>query len=276
MVVREETVDTRFTELVGALENASARDVIEAAVESFGDRVALCTSFQAEGMVILDIASRLPSQPRVFTIDTGRLPQETYEPDRRGARQVRRGGRRPPPRQRGSHPVCRRAWRQPVLPQRCAAACLLRDSQGQPSQSRSGRVRRLDHWPAAHPEQDPGRCGEGRARPGPRRHVEAQPACRLGLREGVAVHPRQRRPPTTACTTRGIPASGARHAPVPIEPGEDLRAGRWWWENGFPSECGIHLDPAQAPRMAEETTAENLSSRLTGRAILEDTRVALR
>ena len=78
MVVQDRVVDTRFTELVGALENASARDVIEAAVESFGDRVALCTSFQAEGMVILDIASRLPSQPRVFTIDTGRLPQETY------------------------------------------------------------------------------------------------------------------------------------------------------------------------------------------------------
>ena len=79
MVVKDEVVDTRFIELAGTLENASAREVIARAVEAFGDRVALCTSFQAEGMVILDIASKLQPRMPVFTVDTGRLPQETYD-----------------------------------------------------------------------------------------------------------------------------------------------------------------------------------------------------
>jgi phosphoadenosine phosphosulfate reductase len=28
-----------------------------------------------------------------------------------------------------------------------------------------------------------------------------------------------------------------------IEPNEDPRSGRWWWETGTPKECGLHLDP---------------------------------
>ncbi|MCI0454789.1 MAG: phosphoadenylyl-sulfate reductase, partial [Candidatus Dadabacteria bacterium] len=26
-----------------------------------------------------------------------------------------------------------------------------------------------------------------------------------------------------------------------IKPGEDLRAGRWWWENDPQKECGLHV-----------------------------------
>jgi phosphoadenosine phosphosulfate reductase len=28
-----------------------------------------------------------------------------------------------------------------------------------------------------------------------------------------------------------------------VEPGEDERAGRWWWEQDSERECGIHFDP---------------------------------
>lgn len=79
MVVQERVSSIRFQELADDLKSASAQDVIARAIESFGDRVALSTSFQVEGMVILDMASRLRSGVRVFTIDTGRLPQETYD-----------------------------------------------------------------------------------------------------------------------------------------------------------------------------------------------------
>jgi phosphoadenosine phosphosulfate reductase len=26
-------------------------------------------------------------------------------------------------------------------------------------------------------------------------------------------------------------------------PGEDLRAGRWWWEEAGQKECGLHITP---------------------------------
>ena len=36
------------------------------------------TSFQSEGMVLIDMASRITSDFRVITLDTGRLPEETH------------------------------------------------------------------------------------------------------------------------------------------------------------------------------------------------------
>jgi 3'-phosphoadenosine 5'-phosphosulfate sulfotransferase (PAPS reductase)/FAD synthetase len=59
--------------------SAPAETVIAWALEQWGSRIAVCTSLQAEGMVILDMAWRMDPQVRVFTVDTGRLPQETYE-----------------------------------------------------------------------------------------------------------------------------------------------------------------------------------------------------
>src|SRR5438105_12355342 len=56
------------------------QEVIEWALNTFSrGRVAICTSFQSDGMAILDMAWRIRPDVRVFTVDTGRLPQETYE-----------------------------------------------------------------------------------------------------------------------------------------------------------------------------------------------------
>src|ERR1051325_5421750 len=56
------------------------QEVIGWALETFArERVAICTSFQTDGMAILDMAWRIRPDVRVFTVDTGRLPQETYD-----------------------------------------------------------------------------------------------------------------------------------------------------------------------------------------------------
>ena len=39
----------------------------------------MVTSFQAEGMVVLDLARQIDPGAKVLTLDTGRLPEETYE-----------------------------------------------------------------------------------------------------------------------------------------------------------------------------------------------------
>ena len=48
------------------------------AMKEFGDRFAVVTSFQKEGMVLVDMAIRLNPKARILTIDTGRMPEETY------------------------------------------------------------------------------------------------------------------------------------------------------------------------------------------------------
>lgn len=39
---------------------------------------------------------------------------------------------------------------------------------------------------------------------------------------------------------RGFPSIGCEPCTRAIEPGEDVRAGRWWWENDLHKECGLH------------------------------------
>lgn len=59
-------------------ESAGAEEILRWGIEQFGDRLAICTAFQASGMVILDMAARINPGVKVFTIDTGRLPEETH------------------------------------------------------------------------------------------------------------------------------------------------------------------------------------------------------
>jgi phosphoadenosine phosphosulfate reductase len=39
---------------------------------------------------------------------------------------------------------------------------------------------------------------------------------------------------------RGFPSIGCEPCTRAIEPGEEIRAGRWWWENELHKECGLH------------------------------------
>ena len=39
---------------------------------------------------------------------------------------------------------------------------------------------------------------------------------------------------------KGYPSIGCEPCTRAIKPGEDLRAGRWWWEQADQKECGLH------------------------------------
>jgi len=60
------------------LESAAPEAVLSWAYESF-PRVAIVASFQAESSVLIDMAARIRPDVHVVTLDTGRLPQETYD-----------------------------------------------------------------------------------------------------------------------------------------------------------------------------------------------------
>jgi len=47
--------------------------------------------------------------------------------------------------------------------------------------------------------------------------------------------------PYNALHDRGYPSIGCEPCTRAIQPGEDVRAGRWWWENPESKECGLHL-----------------------------------
>lgn len=49
--------------------------------------------------------------------------------------------------------------------------------------------------------------------------------------------------PYNALHDRGYPSIGCEPCTRAIKPGEDVRAGRWWWENADSKECGLHIKP---------------------------------
>jgi phosphoadenosine phosphosulfate reductase len=49
--------------------------------------------------------------------------------------------------------------------------------------------------------------------------------------------------PVNALHARDFPSIGCQPCTRAIRPGEDIRAGRWWWENEDGKECGLHNRP---------------------------------
>lgn len=64
--------------------------------------------------------------------------------------------------------------------------------------------------------------------------------------EDVWGYIRDRRVPYNPLHDRGYPSIGCAPCTRAIEPGEDLRAGRWWWERPDRRECGLHRRPGAA------------------------------
>lgn len=57
--------------------------------------------------------------------------------------------------------------------------------------------------------------------------------------------------PVNALHAKGFPSIGCQPCTRAIKPGEDIRAGRWWWENENGKECGLHTqsdDPGFEPK----------------------------
>ncbi len=62
------------------LEGSTPQEILEWAVGEFGDGLTLSVSFGgAEGMVLLDMLSKIPNETWVFSLDTGFLFDETVE-----------------------------------------------------------------------------------------------------------------------------------------------------------------------------------------------------
>ncbi len=52
--------------------------------------------------------------------------------------------------------------------------------------------------------------------------------------------------PYHALHDRGFPSIGCAPCTRAVQPGEDLRAGRWWWERPESKECGLHVKGPRA------------------------------
>jgi phosphoadenosine phosphosulfate reductase len=59
--------------------------------------------------------------------------------------------------------------------------------------------------------------------------------------EEVWNYAKQYNVPVNALHAQGYPSLGCSPCTRAIQPGEDIRAGRWWWESAEHKECGLHV-----------------------------------
>jgi phosphoadenosine phosphosulfate reductase len=210
---------------------------------------ALASSFGAEDMVLTDRIAKHALPIAIFTLDTGRLPGETcalidrvrehyglpievHCPDARALEAyVRANG-------------INAFYRSVELRQRCCgirkAAPLARALVGRSAWiTGQRRVQSVTRRDLAVEEFD-----------GEHKLVKFNPLAAWSD-DDVWSYIRAYDVPTNPLHARGYPSIGCAPCTRAIEPGEDIRAGRWWWEHPEHRECGLHRRPLDVVVRAE-------------------------
>jgi len=224
----------------GDLESWDAEKILTWALENLHPRLSLSASFGApEGMVLLDMMHRLDATARVFVLDTGRLAQATHDLiDRvreRYGKQVEVLYPRADDLQEmvGENGVnlfyeslekrklCCRVRK--VEPMRRYLATL----DGYLTGLRRDQNVTRTNTPKVMLDRSYGGI------------VKLNPIADW-TQDQVWQYVRKHDVPVNRLHAEGFPSVGCEPCTRAIEPGEDERAGRWWWENPDTKECGLH------------------------------------
>ncbi len=224
------------------LESLGAEEILGWGVEKFGRDLVLSCSFGApEGLVLLDMLQRLDPGARVFTLDTGRLPQETYDlmdrvrerygvavevvfPDARAVEAMTR--------EHGMNLFYESVEKRKLCCRVRKVEPLRRYLAGVGAWV-SGLRREQNVTRADTPKVEIDKTHGG--------IVKLNPLADWSS-EQVWSYVREHRVPVNRLHAKGYPSVGCAPCSRAIRPGEDLRAGRWWWERPQNRECGIHVD----------------------------------
>ena len=232
--------DLEAGELSIEFEPEPAEELIAWAIERFSPRLSISTAFQTDGAVLLHMAYEIDPGIRLFSVDTGRLPQETYDlieqmrdrypnlqldllsPDAETiAAMVGRHGPNLFYRSVENRLLCCQVRKVQPLQRHLAGldawiTGLRRDQWATRSDIRKVEI---DH--------DHGAI------------VKLNPLADW-TEDEVWDYVREHDLPYNALYDKGFTSIGCAPCTRPTKAGEDLRAGRWWWETNAPKECGIH------------------------------------
>lgn len=223
----------------------SAEDILTWAASTF-PRLALVASFQAESSVLIDMTSRLGLDVRVVTLDTGRLPQETHDmidsvrerygitidvvaPDAGDVRQLVQA--------HGTNPF----YRSPDLRRLC---CEIRKSR-----PLAAALSSYDAWLTGVRRQQAATRAQTPVVSSDPEHPGLTKIAPLALwtKDQVWDYIRTNDVPYHSLYDRGYTSIGCAPCTRATTPGEDERAGRWWWEKDEVKECGLHWTPDNRP-----------------------------
>ncbi len=242
---------TTVARLAARFENQSPQALLRWALERWHQDLILCTSFQAEGMVLFDMAWRIDPSVRVATLDTGRLPQETHDlidrvrdrygvsvatfhPDARALDPLLdRIGSNGFYRSIEARIACCHARKVEPLTRALAQAGAWIAGLRRGQSPQRANIAKIAHDPA-HGHSDAG----GIAKISPLASWDWQQVW-----DYIEIHD----VPYHTLYDQGYTSIGCAPCTRAVRPGVDPRAGRWWWEQGSSKECGLHQTSSKPP-----------------------------
>ena len=219
-------------------ETASVQELLAHFLSEYQDNIALSSSLSIEDQVITDIMLHISPNARIFTLDTGRLFPETY------------------------HLIDRTNLHYNI---RIAVFC----PQTEALQAFVGReginpfyesiekrhaccqVRKLEPLQRAFRGLEAWICGLRREQSVTRKEMqkiewdEQHRMLKINplidwTEEQVWNYIKNHHIPYNKLHDKGFPSIGCEPCTRAVKPGEDIRAGRWWWESPEHRECGLH------------------------------------
>ena len=231
--------EQEIAEAAKNLESQDAQAVLQWTVEKF-QRVGFASSFGAEDVVMIDLLSKVRGKVAVFTLNTGRLPEETYDVMER----------------------IRQKYRIPIVsyfPDKVAVEKMEKEKgfysfrQSIENRKECCGIRKVEPLGRALAGLDAWITGLRREQAvtrGTLTKVErdtshgniakVNPIADWTTQQ-VWDYIRKNQVPYNKLHDMNYPSIGCAPCTRAVQPGEDIRAGRWWWELPEHKECGLHV-----------------------------------
>lgn len=211
------------------------------------------TSLGVEDMVLTDLIVRHAPKIAIATLDTGRLPVETYELLTRAERHFKRRI-------------------EVFFPQAAAVEQYVRYNgingffESVTQRKSCCEVRKVEPLSRALAGKRAWITGMRRDQAATRATLSEQawdddhgltkfnPLIDWSL-DDIWAYVREHTVPYNALHDQGYPSIGCAPCTRAVKPGEDVRAGRWWWESPEQKECGLHVSSALPKRTIENSAA---------------------
>ncbi len=217
------------------------QEVLKWSLDNLHPRIAMASSFGAEDVVVIDMIMKINPKARIFTLDTGRLNQETYDvmdeirkkynmnievmfPDQNEIEQmVRVNGMNLFYHSIGNRKLC----------------CGIRKIH-----PLNRMLSTLDGWiTGLRADQTEVRLKANRIEFDEQHNgiIKINPIIEWTW-EQTWDYIKKNDIPYNKLHDHGFPSIGCEPCTRAIKSGEPLRAGRWWWESDSQKECGLHAD----------------------------------
>ena len=207
--------------------------------ESNYKRVGLASSFGLEDMVLIDMVSKLGKKIILFTLDTGRLHEETYETMERV---------------RSKYGLSISVYypREEDVAQLTTQKGFYSFRESLENRKECCRIRKVEPLERALSTLDAWITGLRREQSVTRTDIpkvaedtDHPPLFKISpladwSADQVAEYLEKNKVPVNPLHKKNYPSIGCAPCTRPVLPGEDIRAGRWWWENPEHKECGLH------------------------------------